>query len=113
MSSEIAKRDQNDVPVLTGITDDAFQEIRMLRVNPVTGRLLTTGTVSGASGFQSPLTGSVDGSNQTFTWTTAPNAICIDGLVYQQTQQDGTVIWTGTTSTVLSIAPNFSVFAVA
>lgn len=49
MTSEIAKRDQNNVPVLTGVTDDASQEIRMFRVNPATNRLLVSGTGGGGS----------------------------------------------------------------
>ena len=36
---EIIKRDENRVTVLAGITDDAAQNIRMLRVDPATGRL--------------------------------------------------------------------------
>lgn len=39
MADEIIKRDENRVTVLAGITDDAAQEIRMLRVDPTTGRL--------------------------------------------------------------------------
>ena len=39
MSDEIIKRDENRVTVLAGVTDDAAQEIRMLRVDPATGRL--------------------------------------------------------------------------
>lgn len=46
---EINERDNNRVTVLSGITDDANQEIRMFRVDPATGRLLvsTSGGVSG------------------------------------------------------------------
>jgi hypothetical protein len=40
MADEILKRDQNFITVLGGITDDAAQEVRMLRVDPVTGRLI-------------------------------------------------------------------------
>ena len=73
-----------------------------------------SGISSGSSsGFQSPLTGVVDGVNQTFTWTTAPNAISVDNQVMQQTSQNGDVNWVGTTSTLLTVAPTQSVFAVA
>ena len=44
MASEIILRDQNFVTVLSGITNDSGQEIRMLRVDPVTGRLLVSAT---------------------------------------------------------------------
>ena len=73
-------------------------------------------TGSGGSGFQLPLTGAVNGSNQTYTWLTAPNAICVDGNVYYKVTQDAgaTVIWTGTTTTAFtSLTPNSLCFAVA
>lgn len=37
---EILKRDQNHVTVLAGVTDDVDQDIMMLRVDPITKRLL-------------------------------------------------------------------------
>lgn len=49
MADEILKRDQNSAVVLGGVTDDASQEIRMLRVDPVTGRLLVSGTGGGGT----------------------------------------------------------------
>jgi hypothetical protein len=57
MTSEISKRDQNSIPVLTGITDDANQEIRMLRVNPVTGRLLVSAVGAGVGQVNSVVAG--------------------------------------------------------
>lgn len=113
MASEILKHDENTIRVLGGITDDASQEIRMLRVDPSTGRLLVTGTTS-SSGFQQPTSGAVNGSNATFVWASAPNVIVVDqGRTMQQVSSDGTVNWTGTTTTVLTIAPNFDIFATA
>jgi hypothetical protein len=113
MASEINKRDQNSVPVLSAITDDVNQEIRMLRVDPVTGRLKITGTVSTGTGYQQPLTGAVDGVNQTFTWATAPNILLVDGAVIQKVQQDGTINWTGGSTTILLVAPTFSLAAIS
>src|SRR4051812_37632408 len=46
MASENAKRDGNFVPVLTGITNDAAQEIRMLRIDPTSGALLASASGS-------------------------------------------------------------------
>ena len=113
MASDILKRDQNSIPVLGGITDDANQEIRMLRVDPTTGRLLITGTGGGGgSGYQLP-TGTVNGVNQTFVFATAPSAITVDGATLQQTEQGGSVNWSGTTTVVMTIPPNNSIFAVA
>ena len=47
MADEILKRDQNEVPVLAGITDDANQYVTMLRVDPTTKRLLVKSTAAG------------------------------------------------------------------
>lgn len=65
----------------------------------------------GGSGYQAALTGGLTGTN---TWATAPNALVIDGVVKQKTQTDGTVNWTGTTTTVLTGAqlPTFDIFAI-
>lgn len=67
----------------------------------------------GGSGYQAPLTGAVDGANDTFTWTTEPNVLMIDRVPTQKTSSDGTVNWTGTTSTVLTTIPLEDLFAVA
>jgi len=45
--NEVLERDQNHITVLGGITDDANQYIRMLRVDPTTKRLLVSGIGSG------------------------------------------------------------------
>jgi hypothetical protein len=73
----------------------------------------TSGT--GGSGYQAPLTGNVDGINQTFTWATAPNVIVQDnaGTPLQKVEQGGQINWTGTTTTVMTIPPNTSIFATA
>lgn len=71
------------------------------------------GSSSGtSSGYQVP-TGKVNGINQIFTFTTAPNAIILDGGSLNAVQQDGTVNWTGTTVITLAVAPNFNIYAVA
>lgn len=65
----------------------------------------------GGSGYQAPLSGGLTGTN---TWSTAPNVLVIDGTSKQKTQTDGTVNWTGTTTTVLTGAqfPTFDIFAI-
>lgn len=68
---------------------------------------------SGSSqGYQAPLSGGLSGTN---TWTTAPNVLIIDGKPTQKLQTDGTVMWTGTTTTTLTNAPlpTFDIFASA
>lgn len=51
MANEVLKRDENHVTALGGITNDSNEEIRMLRVDPVTGRLLISGEVDGLVEF--------------------------------------------------------------
>lgn len=111
--NEIAKRDENFVPVLTGITDDSDGLIRMLRVDPVTGRLLISVSGSSSSGFQQPTSGTVDGSNTVFEWATEPNVIVVDNVSRQKVSSNGHVNWTGTTTTTLEIAPNDDIFSTA
>jgi len=64
MEPDILKRDQNHVTVIGGVTDDANQEVRMLLVDPDTGRLLVSGTGGGGG---SAIWGDITGllSNQT------------------------------------------------
>ena|ERR1700733_4922594 len=75
----------------------------------VAGVAITGGS---GSGFQIP-TGTVNGSNQTFVFVTAPNAIVVDGATLQKTEQGGVVNWTGTTTITMLVAPNESIFSVA
>lgn len=56
-------------------------------------------------------TGTVDGSNTVFTFTSPPTMIIVDGgRAMQKVQSDGTVNWTGTTTVTLAIAPNFDIY---
>lgn len=49
MADEILKRDQNTITVLGGVTDNAAQDIKMLRVDPTTKRLLVSASGGGLS----------------------------------------------------------------
>lgn len=64
------------------------------------------------TGYQQA-TGTVDGVNLAFSFTTAPNVVVVDGRTMQKVQSDGTVNWTGTTAITLVIAPNFDIYACA
>lgn len=50
MANEILKRDQNHITVLAGVTNDADQDVTMLRVDPITKRLLVAATGGGGGG---------------------------------------------------------------
>lgn len=103
--------DANYVRVGGGVYDDGSGIIAPLSINHVNGRLRVSATISGGiTSFQIP-TGAL-GQN-TFIWAAAPNAIVVDGVTYQKENQDGTINWTGTTTTVLTFAPSSSIFAVA
>lgn len=104
MANEIAKRDQNYIPVLTGVTDDANQEIRMLRVNPVTGRLLVSGISSGGIMTVTP-GGLVNGTNTSFTLADYPQFLVIDGLMKPESGQNGVSYWSWSGG-VLTINPD-------
>lgn len=70
----------------------------------------------GNSGYQTPVSGVIDGVNATFTWATAPKAIVVDqGRTMQKVNSapDSNINWTGTTTTILQIPPNRDIFAVA
>mgnify|MGYP003508075214 CR=1 FL=1 len=62
MVDEIIKRDQNYVTVLAGVTDDSDLDIQMLRVDPITKRLLVKST--GGSSI-SLLTNGIPNDSQT------------------------------------------------
>ena len=111
MQDEILKRDQNSAVVLGGVTDDAYQLIRMLRVDPITGRLLISATGGGGGGGLNILTfpDAVDGSNQSFTASgTVQLAILDGGRTLQKVSSSGVTNWSGTSSiTFLTDTPNF------
>lgn len=79
MANEILKRDENHITVLGGVTNDSDQDVIMLRVDPITKRLLVSAT-GGSGGYtiETP-TGAVDGVNTTFTATNTPVYIVSDG----------------------------------
>lgn len=63
MAGENAKIDQNSRQALTAITDDVAQEIRNLRVNPITGRLLVSAVITSTNtDIGSTIGGGTDGS---------------------------------------------------
>jgi len=103
---ETLKRDQNHITVLAGIENDSDGFIRMLRVDPITKRLLiqadlTTVTVTSFNGLVGAVTISA-GTNIQFT--TVGNNIQITAL------NDATAVWgsiTGTITTQTDLMNNF------
>lgn len=68
------------------------------------------GGAAGGVTLQTP-TGTVNGVNTVFVFSSAPTAIVVDGgRMMQATSSDGTVNWTGTTTVTLTVAPVFDIF---
>lgn len=69
-----------------------------------------TSTATGGLTLLLP-TGTVNGINNVFVFSSSPSVIIVDqGRSMQKTSSDGTINWTGTTTATLSIAPNFDIF---
>jgi len=88
MADEILKRDQNFVTVLAGVTDDSDQDITMLRVDPITKRLLIN--ASGTIGNQN-LQQVTDNGSTTTNSITASSLIKTGGLSTEFLKADGSV----------------------
>jgi hypothetical protein len=86
-----------------------------LSYNYANGRNDVTITSSSTGGQILAATGTVNGTNLSFTFTSAPTQLVIDGVAKQKTQSDGTVNWTGTTSITLTgaQAPNFDIYGIS
>ncbi len=106
----------NGVDYLTKYTDINLIGSITAVSNNTTKRVDITFAGSSGGGYQQPTSGSVNGSNATFVWATAPSVIVVDGVPRQKVQSDGTINWTvsgsGPYTTILSIAPNFDIFGI-
>ncbi len=94
---EILRHDENTIRVLGGITDDSNQYIRMLRVDPVTGRLLVSSTGGGGGFTTLQPTETPNGTLTVFTFPTStgqPTFIVEDNAMMQAVTKSGTVNWT-------------------
>ena len=109
---EILKRDQNSAIVLGGVTDDANQYIRMLRVDPITNRLLCSGAGGGGGGLSEiTFIGAVNGANTSFTVGATPTYVVSDGVWYKATDNNGVVQWSQTSNTItMTLPPTSSIY---
>lgn len=111
---------QQDTGGPIAIKDEGITLVASVRSIDFTGAGVTgsalgdavTETIAGGGGGSTILaaTGTVNGVNTSFTFSSAPNVIVVDGRPLQKTQSDGGVNWTGTTSVTLSVAPNFDIY---
>jgi len=92
MADEILKRDENSVVVLGAITDDANQEIRMVRVDPATNRILASTTGVGTGSVTSVSVTSANGFAGTVATATTTPAITISTSITGILKGNGTAI---------------------
>jgi len=83
-------------------------------ISPVggTGAVTINATGSGGSGDQ-VATGTVNGSNTSFTFATAPSVIVADFVIMRKTESvSGTTNWSGTTTVTMTTAPTDHIYAI-
>lgn len=69
MADQRFKRDPNHIPVIGGVTDDASEDTRPLKTDPVTGRLKTNTTITGTVSVNGVYgTNDVDPASATLTY---------------------------------------------
>lgn len=69
---------------------------------------------TGGTGFSVMVpTGTVNGSNRIFVFSSAPQLIALDnGNFMNKVSSDGTVNWTGTTTVTLNQAPTYNIYGI-
>ena len=102
------------------VTDGITPVVNVTTIDFTSGATVTSGgtgianvVVTGTGGGFTVLipTGTVNGSNTTFVFGSAPQVIILDnGNIMNKVSKDGTVNWTGSTTVVLTQAPNFNIF---
>lgn len=111
MASEILKYDQNSVRVLAGVTNDSNQEIRMLRVDPTTKKLLVVATGSGGTGTVTSVSVvSANGFAGTVATATTTPAITLTTTITGILKGNGTAISAATAGTDYVTASSTNTF---
>ncbi len=102
------------------VTDGITPVVNVTTIDFTSGVTVTNGgggqanvaVSSGAFAIQVP-TGTINGTNKTFVFGTAPQMIVVDNAtIMNKTNKapDSTANWTGTTTVVLNVAPTFNIF---
>lgn len=84
-----------------------------ITISPTNGLgAVTINSTGGGSGYQ-VATGTVNGSNTSFTFASAPNVIVADFVIMRNTETvSGTTNWSGTTSVTMAVAPTDHIYAI-
>ncbi len=106
-----AKRDANYITTLLAVSNvDGITPV-VLWADPVTHRLLVSSSGGGGSGVNVEVpTGTVDGSNTTFTVINTPKFVVIDGMTRRATK--GYTYSVGTITVDPLTPPFYDIFAV-
>jgi hypothetical protein len=110
MADEILKRDQNHITVLGAVTNDAAQEIRMLRVDASTGRLKVSAVGGGSGTVTDVSVVSANGFAGSVATSTTTPAITLSTTITGILKGNGTAISAATAGTDYVTASSTNTF---
>lgn len=110
MAGNNTYHDNNHVPVLAAVSSSDGSSIVLLWADPVTHRLLTTGTGGSTAFYSETPTGLINGSNTSYTTTHTMNTVlsfAINGQMLQPdtASQTNDFSYSGTTITMHTALP--------
>jgi hypothetical protein len=108
-----AKHDENSIATLIAVSSADNSTPVRLWADPVTHRLLVD--LAGGGVVELTATGTVDGSNQVFTFVEKPSYIVSDHAWYKETNSTGTTNWSwnaGTMEATMTIPPTEDLFGI-
>lgn len=109
-----AKRDQNFVPTLLGVSNADGTTPVIIYADPTTHRLLVD--IAGGGVTELTATGTVNGINTQFTFIQQPSYIVADGAWYKAQDNNGNTQWSwnaGTLTATMTIPPTSAIFGIA
>ncbi|MFA6095416.1 MAG: hypothetical protein WC767_01075, partial [Candidatus Paceibacterota bacterium] len=110
MADEVLKRDQNHITVLGAVTNDAAQEIRMLRVDAATGRLKVSSVGGGTGTVTDVSVVSANGFAGSVATSTTTPAITLSTTITGILKGNGTAISAATAGTDYVTAASTNTF---
>lgn len=81
-----------------------------ISITRTSGGKRSISTTSTGISILTPTSGVINGINQTFVFTTAPTILYVDNKALQKVSSNGEVNWTGTTTVILTVAPNRDIY---
>lgn len=105
--SGVLKKDDNGYPVMGGVSSVNSAIVLNCEINPVTGGLLVSSAGGGGVGTWFSVSGTIDGSNKTFTIATTPGSDILLFLARQPQMKTDDFTLSGSTITYAT-APDAS-----